>query len=114
MGLKHSVPHTLAVVGYYKGDDALKDAIKNSKRFMDHANQTVGKPASYLGINMLKELESRQELKIIDARLKVFQNFHIHTRFGFFYTNVLFCTHGDSQPREYKLLKSGTKIECGF
>ena len=100
----HAVPHTLKAVGFYNGDDALREAIRNSKIFMDHANQTVGKPASYLGINMLKELESRQELKIIDARLKVFQNFHIHTRFGFFYTNVLFYTHIDSQLREYKLL----------
>ena len=70
----HSVPHTLVAVGYYKGDEALKEAIKNSKRFSEHANQTVGKPTSYLGINMLVELESRQELDVKDARGKVFQN----------------------------------------
>ena len=99
----HSVPETLVAVGYYKGDDALREAIRNSKRFMEHANEIVGKPASYLGINMLVELESRQELKIIDARLKVFQNFYMYTRFEFSHTNVLFCTHVVSQPREYKL-----------
>ena len=89
----HAVPHTLAAVGFYKGDFALRDAIVYAKRLLDHANQTVGKPTSYLGINMLVDLESRQELKIIDARLKVFQNFYVYARFGFLYTNVLFCTH---------------------
>ena len=39
---------------------------------MDHAKQTVDKPANYLGINMLVELESRQELDVKDARGKVF------------------------------------------
>jgi len=58
----HAVPHTLAAVGFYKGDDALREAIRNSKRFMDHANQNVGKHISYLGITVLVELESRQEL----------------------------------------------------
>ena len=72
----HSVPQTLVAVGVYKGDDALKEAIRNSKRFMDHANQTVGKPESYLGINMLVELESRQEIQVpTGAPGKVFQNF---------------------------------------
>ena len=71
----HAVPHTLVAVGFYNGDDALKEAIKNAKRFMERANQTVGKPASYLGINMLMELESRQELDVKDARGKVFPEF---------------------------------------
>ena len=73
----HSVPETLVAVGHYKGDDALKVAIRNSKEFMQRANevaQTGEKPANYLGINVLVELESRQEMKVIDARGKVFQN----------------------------------------
>ena len=90
----HAVPHTLVAVGFYNGDDALKDAIRHAKRFMDHAKQTPGKPDSYL--NMLVELDSLQELKIIDARLKVFQNFYMYTHFGFLYTNVSLCTHGIS------------------
>ena len=50
--------------------------MKNSKRFMDHANQTVGKPTSYLGINILVELESRQEIQVpTGTRGQVFQNF---------------------------------------
>ena len=77
VGVMHAVPHTLAAVGFYNGDDALREAIRNSKIFMDHANQTVGKPASYLGINMLMELESRQELDVKDARGKVFPEYFI-------------------------------------
>ena len=76
MRVMHAVPHTLVAVGFYNGDGALKEAIRNSKRFMDHANQTVGKPASYLGINMLMELESRQEIQVpTGTRGQVFQNF---------------------------------------
>ena len=47
--------------------------------FMDHAKQTVDKPANYLGINMLVELESCQEMKVIDARGKVFSECCIFT-----------------------------------
>ena len=71
----HGVPHTLVAVGYYKGDFALRDSIGHAKRFMDHANevaQTGERPVNYLGINMLVELESRQELDVKDARGKVF------------------------------------------
>ena len=79
VGVMHAVPHTLAAVGYYKGDDdayALKKSIEMSREFLKHANQTVGKPANYHGINMLVELDSRQEMKVTTAtRGQVFQNF---------------------------------------
>ena len=39
--------------------------------------QTGEKPASYLGINMLVELESRQELKVLDQTNKVFRIFGV-------------------------------------
>ena len=39
---------------------------------MQQANEIVEKPANYSGINMLVELESRQELDVKDARGKVF------------------------------------------
>ena len=79
VGVKHAVPHTLAAVGYYKGSDdadALRKSIEMSREFLKHANHTVGKPANYHGINMLVELDSRQEMKVTTAtRGQVFQNF---------------------------------------
>ena len=65
----HAVPHTLVALGYYSGVDALKEASRHSKRFMDHANQTPGKPDSYL--NMLVELDSRQEIQPRNLRLGI-------------------------------------------
>ena len=81
----HSVPHTLEAVGLYSYSCGLKEATRCSKDFLNHANQTVGKPANYLGINMLVELDSRQEITVpTGARGQVFQNFHFHPRFIFF------------------------------
>ena len=73
----HAVPHTLAAVVYSDKDKrtAWEMAFRVSKRAMEHANQTVGKPTSYVGINMLMELDSRQELNVKDARGKVFPEF---------------------------------------
>ena len=78
----HAVPHTMVAVGLYKGDFALRDSIGHSKKFMARANevaQTGEKPANYLGINMLVELESLQELDVKDARGKVFSECCIFT-----------------------------------
>jgi len=75
----HSVPHTLAAV-YFGGKEekiAWDESLKTSKRAMQQANETVEKPFNYSGINMLVELESRQELQFVDARLKVFQIFYL-------------------------------------
>ena len=71
----HAVPHTLKAVGFYNGDDALRKSIEMSKEFFKQANQNPGKPASDVGINMLMELDSRQELNVKDARGKVFPEF---------------------------------------
>lgn len=74
----HAVPHTLAAVGFYKGDNALKKSIQKCKEYMDRANevaQTGERPANYLGINVLVDLDSLQELDVNDARGKVFPEF---------------------------------------
>ena len=71
----HAVPHTLAAVGVQKGENALKNCIAKSKDYMQRANevaQTGEKPANYNGMDMLVDLESRQELDVKDARGKVF------------------------------------------
>ena len=49
----HAVPHLLAAVGLYKGDDAFKEAIGHAKRSMNHVNQTVGKPQATLASTCL-------------------------------------------------------------
>ena len=83
----HSVPHTLVAVGCFSGEQALKWATEKSKEYMDRANdvaQTGEKPTNYVGINMLVELDSRQEIKVsTGARGKVFQNFLILLCFYF-------------------------------
>ena len=96
----HAVPHTLVAVGFYNGDDALKDAIRHAKRFMDHAKQTPGKPDSYL--NMLVEIVSLQELDVKDARGKVFSECCIFSvPKNVFYDFCLILKFGRfSQPRE--------------
>jgi 3-deoxy-D-manno-octulosonic acid (KDO) 8-phosphate synthase len=62
----HAVPHTLAAVGVQKGEHALKNSIQKCKEYMDRANNvamTGEKPASFVGINMLVDLDSLQELE---------------------------------------------------
>ena len=57
----HAVPHTLAAVGFYNGDDALRKSKELSKEFFKRANevaQTGEKPANYHYPNVLVELDS--------------------------------------------------------
>ena len=82
----HSVPHTMAAVVYSgKDENPWDEAVKMSRRAWQQANETVEKPANYSGINMLVELDSLQELKVKDARGKVFSEFCIFYQLAFFF-----------------------------
>ena len=74
----HAVPHTLAAVGYYQGETALRKSIEKSKDFIKRANevaQTGEKPANYHYPNVLVDLGSLQELDVKDSNNKVFRIF---------------------------------------
>ena len=84
----HAVPHTLAAVGYYQGETALRKSIEKSKDFIKRANevaQTGEKPANYHYPNVLVDLGSLQELDVNDARGKVFPEFCIFCQLVFFF-----------------------------